>query len=122
MQGYCQEPAPLDDYLLDHGGYYNPFSATPQVRSDTQCVVTVSKNFLEVFDEGARLWVHNLYVRLEGVEKNHSSVVSVHGGDVYLTSMTFVGGGIAGKEKARAINVRQNRRLYVSSACAFLRT
>lgn len=79
--------------------------------TNTQCVISVREDFLEVPSEGALLWLSDLYVKLLGVEKEHSTLIGVHSGDVYLTNMTFVGDG----HKARAIDVKATRKLYVSS-------
>eukprot|EP00892_Ulva_mutabilis_P004012 jgi/Ulvmu1/1983/UM012_0145.1 len=46
---------------------------------------------------------------MPGVEKNHSTLIGVHGGDMYLTDMTFVADG----DKARAFDVIESRRVYV---------
>lgn len=103
MQGNCTVP-PTE--TLD-----------PLRQSNTQCVVSIREDFLEVETEGAQLWISNLYVRLLGVEKDHSTLISVHNGELYLTDMTFVGDG----HKARAIDVKSARRLYVASVCPILR-
>ena len=100
MQGNCSGPPP---YLgLD----------PPRDSANRQCVITVREDFLEVPLQHSVLWISNLYVTLPGVEKNHSTLIGAHGGDIYMTDMTFVADG----DKARAIDVKENRRVYVSRA------
>ena len=76
--------------------------------------MTVREDFLEVpaDHENLRLWISNLYVTVPRAEKNHTTLIGVHGGDVYLTDMTFVADG----EKARAVDVKENSRVYVGRA------
>ena len=56
----------------------------------------------------------NLYVTLPvpSVKKNHTTLIVIHGGDLYMTNMTFVGD----RNRARAIIVKENSRVYVSRA------
>ena len=70
------------------------------------------EDFLEVPTRNSQVWISNLYVTLPGVQKNHTTLIGVHGGDVYLTNMTFVADG----NKARAIDVGESRRIYVGRA------
>lgn len=83
----------------------------PPRKSNTQCVLTVREDFLEAVIDGTHLWISDLYVKLPGLEKGHSTLIGVHGGDVYLTDMTFVGD----RDKARAIDVLSARNVYVAS-------
>lgn len=75
-------------------------------------MITVREDFLESSLSNALVWISNLYVTLPGVEKNHSTLIGIHGGEMYLTDMTFVGDG----DKARAIDISENRRVFISSA------
>lgn len=100
MQGNCSSPPP--DLDLD----------PPRNSEKMQCVVKVREDFLEVPLQSSQLWISNLYVTLPGVEKNHTTLIGVHGGDVYLTDMTFVADG----DKARAVDVKENRRVYIGRA------
>lgn len=84
----------------------------PPRKSNTQCLILVRENFLEVPTEGSQVWISNLHVKLAGLERHHTTLIGVHGGDVYLTNMSF----ICDKNIARAIDVKENRKLYVSSA------
>ena len=100
MQGNCSGPPPELDLT------------PPLDERNGQCVVQVREDFLEQPLLGTTLWISNLYITLPGVEKNHSTLIGVHGGDLYMTGMTFVGDG----DKARAIDVKENRRVYVGRA------
>lgn len=82
----------------------------PPRKTNTQCVILIREDFLEVVAEGALIWISDLYVKLIGVEKGHSTLIGLTKGDMYLTDMTFVGD----RDKARAIDVSSNHRLYVS--------
>lgn len=84
----------------------------PPRRSSTQCVLVVREDFLEATLQGKHLWLSDLYLKLPGVVKGHSTLIGVSGGDVYVTDMSFVGDGV----KARAIAVDGTRNLYVASA------
>ena len=103
MQGNCSRPPP--DLDLD----------PPRDSANRQCVITVREDFLELPLQGTALSISNLYVTLSGVEKNHTTLIGVHGGDLYVSDMSFVGD----RDRARAIDVKENRRVYVG--CAFLR-
>jgi hypothetical protein len=95
VQGNCTPPS---------------FSLDPPRSTTTQCVITIREDFLEIVPENGQVWVSDLYVKLLGVEKEHSTLVGAHGGEVYLTNMVFVGD----RDKARAIDVK-GRKLYVAS-------
>eukprot|EP00892_Ulva_mutabilis_P012442 jgi/Ulvmu1/9570/UM053_0060.1 len=85
----------------------------PSLNSDShQCLIIVREDFLELPLENSQVWLSNLYITLPGVEKNHSTLIGVHGGDMYLTDMAFVADG----DKARAIDVKENRRVYVENS------
>ena len=76
-------------------------------------MIKLREDFLEVPTQGSKLWISELYVNLAGVRpKAHSTLLGVHGGDVYLTHMAFVGDN----NKARAVDVLENRKLYIASA------
>lgn len=77
-----------------------------------QCVVTVREDFLEMSVQMSVLWISNLYIRLPGVEKNHSTLIGIEASDVYLTDMTFAGDGV----KARAVDVQEDRRVFIARA------
>lgn len=77
-----------------------------------QCVITVREDFLESSLANSTLWVSNLYVTIIAADKNHSTLMAAHGGDMYLTDMTFHGDG----QNARAIDIAENRRVFVSGA------
>ena len=98
MQGNCSGPPP----------FLNP---DPPVNADSgQCVITVHEDFLELHIQQSQLWIGNLYVATPGLgSKNHTTLIGVHGGDLYMTDMTFIADG----DKARAIDVNENSRVYV---------
>jgi hypothetical protein len=98
MQGHCPEDPPRK---LD-----------PPRQSRTQCVLTVREDFLEAPTKHSEVWISGLYVVLAGVPKEHSGLLGVHGADVYVTDVAFVGDRL----KARAIDVHENCRLYVAGA------
>ena len=100
MQGNCSGPPP--DLDLD----------PPRNEINRQCVIKVREDFLELPLHGSVVWISSLYVTLSGLETNHSTLVSVHGSDLYMTDMTFVANG----HKARAIDVKENHRVYVGRA------
>jgi hypothetical protein len=86
----------------------------PRRKPSTQCVITVREDFLEVPTDLAQVWISDLYVRIRvppAQRYKFSTLIGVHGGDVYLTDMSFVGDG----DKCRAIDVKEKRKLYVSS-------
>lgn len=90
----------------------SPGDLDPPRLNNNQCLIIVKEDFLEVASEGSPLWMSDLYVKLPGVEKNHSTLVGVHGSDVYLTNMAFIGDN----NKARAIDMWSGRKLYIASA------
>ena len=84
-------------------------------------MINVAEDFLEINVTNAVVWMSNLYVTLPGMavrsmEEIHMSPIGVRGGDLYITDMTFDGGG----KKAHAIDVEEYRRVYVGRA--FLRS
>ena len=97
MQGNCSRPPP--DLDLD----------PPRNSANRQCVITVREDFLELPLQNTQAWISNLYVTLTDVVRNDSTLVGVHGGDLYMTDMTFVADG----HMARAIEVKENRRVYI---------
>ena len=100
MQGNCSGPPP-------------ELNLTPPLdERNGQCVVQVREDFLEQHLQHSVLFIANLYITVPGVEKNHTTLIGVHGGDIYMTGMTFVGDG----DRARAIDVKENRRVYVGRA------
>ena len=66
---------------------------------------------MEAMIDATSLWISDMYVKLAGLEKGHSTLIGAHGGDVYLTDMTFVGD----RDKARCIDVGNKRNLYAAS-------
>eukprot|EP00892_Ulva_mutabilis_P003618 jgi/Ulvmu1/1628/UM113_0005.1 len=98
-----------------------PPSGAP-ARGAGQCMVVVREDWLEAPLEGSRLWLSNLYVTLPAApappvlpDRNHSTMVSVPGADVYLTGMTFAGDG----GEARALDVSGGRRAFLSKSQFF---
>lgn len=101
MQGHCSGPP-------DFGLNLDP----PRDEANLQCVIIVREDFLELPLRDSAAWISNLYITLPGVEKNHTTLIGVYGGDLYMTAMTFVGDG----DKARAIDVKESGRVYVGRA------
>ena len=99
LQGNCSGPAPTSNTL------YPPLASG-------QCLITVREDFLEVPTQNSQAWISNLYVTLPGVQKNHTTLIGVHGGDLYMTNMTFVADG----DKARAVDGGEGTRIYVGRA------
>lgn len=64
--------------------------------------------------QNSQVWISNLYVRLAGVDKSHSTLIAVLAGDVYLTDMTFVADG----DKARAVDVKKDSRIFIARESA----
>ena len=93
---------------LQRVAFLNP---DPPVNADSgQCVITVHEDFLELHIQQSQLWIGNLYVATPGLgSKNHTTLIGVHGGDLYMTDMTFIADG----DKARAMDVNENSRVYV---------
>jgi hypothetical protein len=89
-----------------------PQGVDPAPRDASQCIITLREDFVEVEGDGKPLWLSKLYLKLAGVEKEHSTLLGVSGSDVYVTDMAFVGD----KVKARAIDLKGLRKLYVASA------
>ena len=75
-------------------------------------MIKVREDFLEVPLQDSVVWISNLYVTMPGMEKNQSTLIGVHGGDLYMTDMAFVADG----DKARAVDVKENRRVYIGRA------
>lgn len=117
VQGNCSgppPPRPVPGAGLAGGERTLPL-APPVDVARRQCVVAVREDFLETTLSNTVLWLSNLYITLPGVEKNHTTLVSVReGADAYLTGMTFVADG----EKARVIDVNEDSRLFVAGARA----
>lgn len=78
-------------------------------------MILFREDFLEVPTDGAQLWLSDLYVSTlaNSVEKNHTTLVGLKASDVvvYMTNMNVV----AEQNKVRAIDVRENLKVYVSS-------
>lgn len=102
MQGNCSGAPQFDLPPLD----------PPLAQERRQCLIYVREDFLETPLQDSHLWLSNLYVTMPGVEKNHSTLIGAHGGDVYMTDMTFVADG----DKARAVDVKEGRRVYIAGA------
>lgn len=83
----------------------------PPRRTETQCLISVPADFLEVPTEDAQVWISDLYVRVVGSSADEKTLVGVHGGAAYLTDMSFVGD----ETNSRAIDVKQSLKLYVAS-------
>ena len=106
MQGYCTGPPPSELAL------HSPPNSDLSFGHD-QCVVVVREDFIRVEDSRvSTVWISSLYISLVGAENTQTTLVAVHGGDVYLTNMTFVAEG----GKASAIDVKDNMAVYISRA------
>jgi hypothetical protein len=103
VQGNCsQEPGP--GVLLG-----------PPRRTDRQCVITVREDFLEFNAARSHGFVSDLYVQLPGYEaKEHSTLVGIKKGNLYLANMTFVGDGV----RARAVDAHEKTSVYMTGAHA----
>lgn len=101
MQGNCSgQPVP-------DGLQLNPPLAPHQ------CVMTVQEGFLEVSGSDTSLWLSHLYIRIAArTEKNHSTLLAVQNGNLWLTFVTLVGDGY----RCRAIHVHEGRHLYARGA------
>ena len=109
MQGFCtQEP---------------PSALEPPRSTGTQCVLSIFEDFIELAQPS--LWLSDVYLNIVGgVEKDHATLVGIHFADarLWLTDCVMRGDGV----RARAIDVRELRRLYARGAlptqhrCSFL--
>lgn len=97
-------------YPVPSTAYPVPSTATPSQRST--CAILAHKDLLNLALHNSHLWMSNFIVALPYVETSETTLFSITGGDVYLTDMIFIGNGV----NARAIDVKANSRLFISSA------
>jgi hypothetical protein len=103
VQGNCQAP---------------PADASDPPPTPGQCVISIAEDFLELSGITGQLWLDNLYIWLppEANTPRYDSgtLVGSHGGNLYLTRVTFVGNGY----ECRAIDVSAGR-LYARGAHSY---
>jgi hypothetical protein len=82
-----------------------------------QCVISIAEDFLELSAITGQLWLDNLYIWLPPESNNalfnSGTMIGSHGGNLYITRVSFVGNGY----ECRAIDISTGR-LYARGALA----
>eukprot|EP00892_Ulva_mutabilis_P011325 jgi/Ulvmu1/8565/UM045_0007.1 len=77
-----------------------------------QCVITVRQDFLDIALADSIVWLSDLYIRLAGLPRTASVLITSRGRALYMTNMTLAGDG----HDSQALRIRDRSTAFISGS------